>query len=203
MSSHALYEPMGLAKVTSWMIPTSSCSLRLSRARRSEEARRRVSAAAIAVSSPCSLHGSSHEDGLHRSRSDSADEISKARHSTRCTFKTSRKRTFTFKTGECVSVELSSPRAPHSEHSRHSSVKTRIALSRKRLAPLWGRAACTWFPDARSDRGISPAVFTDSDSKDGRWIVLDDQRHQESRETVDTRDRRRQTSSDGRVHEIN
>ena len=66
MSSHALYEPMGLAKVTSWMIPTSSsCSLRLSRARRSEEARRRVSAAAIAVSSPCSLHGSSHEDGLH------------------------------------------------------------------------------------------------------------------------------------------
>ena len=198
MSSHALYEPMGLAKVTSWMIPTSSCSLRLSRARRSEEARRRVSPAAIAVSSPCSLHGSSHEDGLHRSRSDSADEISKARHSTRCTFKTSRKRTFTFKTGECVSVELSSPRAPHSEHSRHSSVKTRIALSRKRLAPLWEG------PRARGSRMPEEiAVFTDSDSKDVRWIVLDDQRLQESRETVDTRDRRRQTSSDGRVHEIN
>ena len=139
----------------------------------------------------------------HRSRSDSADEISKARHSTRCTFKTSRKRTFTFKTGECVSVELSSPRAPHSEHSRHSSVKTRIALSRKRLAPLWEgpRARGSRMPEEIT--GFHRRYLPTAIGKDGRWIVLDDQRLQESRETVDTRDRRRQTSSDGRVHEIN
>lgn len=63
MSSHALYEPMDLAKVISTMIPTSSCSLRLSQARRrSKEARACGSAGAIAVSSPWSLHGSSHED---------------------------------------------------------------------------------------------------------------------------------------------
>ncbi|KAG7203468.1 hypothetical protein KM043_013530 [Ampulex compressa] len=57
MSSHALYEPADLAKVTSRAIPTSSCFLRLSRTRRrSEELRTLVSAAAIAVSSPPSLH---------------------------------------------------------------------------------------------------------------------------------------------------
>ena len=61
MSFHALYEPMDLAKVISTMIPTSSCSLRLSRTRRiSEESRRSVSAAAIAVSSPRYLHGLCH-----------------------------------------------------------------------------------------------------------------------------------------------
>lgn len=140
----------------------------------------------------------------------STDEISKTRHSKRCTFETSRELTFTFKTSNSCPRSFLQPRAP-AETYRTLSIfvpQTRIALSRKRDFDIEEKLTPSTWPHEWSRKQSSWVDSTwrtcDLISKSS-WSEVLQQRstHATSHETVDMRERTQQTSPDRRVHEIN